>query len=461
MYKILIADDEIRVLKFLQTSIPWTELGLELSASASDGAEALRLAIALKPDIVITDIRMPEVNGLDFCRKLHDINPNIQVIIISAFADFEYAKQAIQLHTLGYCLKPIDPNEMITYLRSAIRNLKQETGLNGDDLLDSIEENDDERTSEILQYLGLNSDTVHIAVSVGTKNISALLEADLAFKIGKHKYLYLSAEPFQEEAAYEMICYAPEKCGVGIFPDPVPCSQLNSAVSTTELMAHQFFINDCPTFCKSLVTSPLIESLHSQLTEALSSAANLKQFIDRLLTANLSMIFNLKSAYKLYHEIRSSDYFSAQEEDYYTMNHYEYFALKFNCFADALTSLSESIDTLPLAQNAPKASSSSSFMKIIRYLNENYEKDITLKSLSDIFYLNSSYISQLIKNETGITYSQYLTELRIKKAKQLLKTTDMSLNQISEAVGFNDYFYFIKQFKKIVGVTPGKYNVMS
>ena len=81
--------------------------------------------------------------------------------------------------------------------------------------------------------------------------------------------------------------------------------------------------------------------------------------------------------------------------------------------------------------------------------------------LSDIleeFHLNSSYISQLIKSETGLTYTQYVTEQRINKAKEQLKTTKMFLNEVSEAVGFNDYFYFIKKFKREVGITPGKYS---
>ncbi len=96
-------------------------------------------------------------------------------------------------------------------------------------------------------------------------------------------------------------------------------------------------------------------------------------------------------------------------------------------------------------------------MPILRYLEENYEKDLSLKKIADQFHLNASYISQLIRSETGLTYTQYLTELRINKAKELLRTSSLSLAEISEAVGFNDYFYFIKKFKKEVGVTPGKY----
>ena len=73
------------------------------------------------------------------------------------------------------------------------------------------------------------------------------------------------------------------------------------------------------------------------------------------------------------------------------------------------------------------------------------------------FIDDTIYISQLIKNETGLNYTQYITELRIEKAKELLTNTKLSLAEISEAVGFNDYFYFIKKFKREVGVTPGKF----
>ena len=83
---------------------------------------------------------------------------------------------------------------------------------------------------------------------------------------------------------------------------------------------------------------------------------------------------------------------------------------------------------------------------------------MSLKKIAEQFHLNPSYISQLIRSETGLTYTQYLTELRITKAKELLRTSSLTLAEISEAVGFNDYFYFIKKFKKEVGVTPGKYS---
>ena len=108
MFRVIIADDENRIVKMLAASIPWTKLGLSVASFASDGMEALRLAEEKKADIIITDIRMPGLNGLELCEKLHEANPNIQIILISGYADFSYAQRAIQLGVLGYCLKPVD-----------------------------------------------------------------------------------------------------------------------------------------------------------------------------------------------------------------------------------------------------------------------------------------------------------------------------------------------------------------
>lgn len=93
----------------------------------------------------------------------------------------------------------------------------------------------------------------------------------------------------------------------------------------------------------------------------------------------------------------------------------------------------------------------------MNYLNTHYAQPLSLRSIAEELHLNASYISQLIKSETGLTYTQYITELRIGKAKELLTNTKLSLAEVSEAVGFNDYFYFIKKFKREVGVTPGKF----
>ena len=94
------------------------------------------------------------------------------------------------------------------------------------------------------------------------------------------------------------------------------------------------------------------------------------------------------------------------------------------------------------------------FLELIKFVNANYSQDISAQSLAEKLNLNPCYISQLFKKETGTTFVKYLTELRISRAKELMLKTDMSVNEIGEACGFHDYFYFIKIFKKFTGKAP-------
>lgn len=171
MLKVLLADDEAKVLRHLQTAIPWLQLGLEIAGTAQTGAEALSLARRLPVDVVITDIRMPGMDGLALCQKLREQNPRTQLIILSGYQDFAYAKKAIELQVLGYCLKPIDTGDLIGLLRAAVRSALQSKASDGDALLDLIEDGAPHEVRAAFRELGLCSAGVHVAASVGVHNI--------------------------------------------------------------------------------------------------------------------------------------------------------------------------------------------------------------------------------------------------------------------------------------------------
>lgn len=94
---------------------------------------------------------------------------------------------------------------------------------------------------------------------------------------------------------------------------------------------------------------------------------------------------------------------------------------------------------------------------MLDYMNTHYSEDISIQTLADLCYINPNYASQLFKQETGSTFSSYLTNLRIQRAIQLLTSTDMAVFLIASHVGYRDYFYFAKVFKKITGTTPTAY----
>ena len=99
----------------------------------------------------------------------------------------------------------------------------------------------------------------------------------------------------------------------------------------------------------------------------------------------------------------------------------------------------------------------SSFIQMMSYINSHYDQGLSLNQLAKEMNLNANYLSQVFKKETGKTFLKYITELRIEKAKELLDSGDRSVSQIASSLGFNDYFYFLKTFKRVTGLTPKQY----
>lgn len=455
MLNVLLADDETKVIRHLQTAVPWKQLGLRVSATAQDGIAALHAAKSTAIDIVITDIRMPGMDGLALCQKLRESNPDIQFIILSGYQDFSYAKRAIDLQVLGYCLKPIDISDLSALLRTAVRNAMHRR-TDSDELLDLIEGGSPDEITTAFSELGIYNRVIYTAASFGVHNIEKPLGAQISYKLGKHKYLYFSEQPFDTAAAQKIIAYAGNRGGVGIPQNSAPPENLRNAVEDALAMAFQFFVNGRATLCSTLQETALTHDAFARLDAAAQQPMKLKVFLEELSYADCSLIFNIRTAFVFCNRVAASPAFGSTDCQGERMLYgFEQLPADYGSLSELLHSFSNEIvsTAIPLKP----ASASGSFLPILRYLEENYEKDLSLKKIADQFHLNASYISQLIRSETGLTYTQYLTELRINKAKELLRTSSLSLAEISEAVGFNDYFYFIKKFKKEVGVTPGKY----
>lgn len=452
MMKVLLVDDETPVLNHLKSGIPWKQLGLQVCGCLSNGAEAFAYMKEHPVDILITDIRMPGMDGLELCRRVRENNQAVQLILLTGYADFNYAKQAIGLQVTEYCLKPVDIPQLTELLRKTVRRGYSGRGSShADALLDLMESGSEEELRAAFAGLGIEEDAVYLAGSVGVHNIEKALGASFSCKVGKHKYLYFSGSPMREDAAARIITYARGRSGIGMPAGPFLLSQLNAAVDDVLVMTLQYFINGAPTLCTRLTDNLLAEELQGQLEEKSRDPRQLKPWLHQLAQTNCSLIFNMRTAYRFLNQAALHDIGG------------EAFLYGFEQLAADYLSLSGCLETLSLAvplrepaQPAQEAGAGA-FLSILSYLNAYYSQDISLKKISEEFHLNPSYISQLIKGETGLTYTQYVTELRIGKAKELLKTTRMSLTEISDAVGFNDYFYFIKKFKKVVGVTPGKF----
>lgn len=125
MYRVLCVDDEWNVLQYLPIAIDWGGLGVDEIRTASNGQEALRVLDEFCPDIVIADVEMPDMNGLEFCRRASEVRPELKMVILSAFDRFEYAKQAIGIGVEEYVLKPVDEEELERVMKKIVAHIEK------------------------------------------------------------------------------------------------------------------------------------------------------------------------------------------------------------------------------------------------------------------------------------------------------------------------------------------------
>ena len=112
MYTVIVADDEEEIRRGIIKKVKWEELGFQVIGEAANGADALELVEKLEPDLLLTDIRMPFLSGIDLARSVREVCPTVQIAFLSGFDDFSYAQQAIQYNIISYMLKPISSLEL-------------------------------------------------------------------------------------------------------------------------------------------------------------------------------------------------------------------------------------------------------------------------------------------------------------------------------------------------------------
>ncbi len=253
MYRVLLVDDEAWALVGIRKIFKWQEKGFEVIGETTDPEDAFKIINHQKPDVVFTDIRMPEISGIELMKMTREKGINTEFIIVSGFAEFCYAQEALKQGAFDYQLKP-------------------------------------------LQY------------------------------------------------------------------DEAEC---------------------------------ILDRLFSHLEK--------KKLVE--------------------HHIE-------------TMN------------KNQTININHELDSLCTSEN---------FRNLLKYLHQNYNKELFLKDLSSRFFINETYCCELFKKVTGKTFSEYMTGLRIKKACQLFETTGLSVDEVAQEIGYKDYYYFNKVFKKFIGFTPFQY----
>lgn len=456
-YQVLIVDDEPFITSSLSKSIPWEKHQCQICATATNGLDALTIIQTQHVDIVITDIRMQKMNGLELCQVIYEQFPQIQVIVISGYAEFSYAQRAIRYGILGYCLKPLEYEDIEIYLTRAVARLNETINkYSQDDLLNALLDEDITALNNYLKSVHLLSKQYYCGVFSGCNPPRSNPASETLVSLGKHQYGLISTAPL-DVAAIKNFLAVPGNNGVGLSEHPLTLAELPNAMKDCQIKSLYYFIHPgCQ--INTELSEEASQAYLNQIATWLS-IANSEQILSslhELKSSEQKFRFSVRTAMRLNNMICSSSSYHMQEDTYYMYSIQQ----MVDCYPD-FDSLIDNLCNQIMDPNPYPLDNvqitNLNFIRIMEFLNRNYCANISTNDLAEYVHLNPGYLSKIFKQETGTTITKYINNLRILKAKQMLNIGNYSISEIAAETGFNDYFYFLKTFKKITGMTPHQY----
>ena len=504
-YSVVLLDDEELILQSLQSLIDWNGLGCYVAGTAKSGAKGKQLIQRLRPDIVITDIKMPEITGTEIAAYCARHLPRTRVIILSAYADFSFAQSALRSKTVAYLLKPIDKKELTDAVRHAADEYRQmENSLASREQEQADMENARTlATASLLFNLarygvsgidGTDADWVHERTKVDSVVImgaffnttlavapalargreyteGALREAGYApiFGSADEKIILLcpvikgidrtTARGRVIAVLKEMLRDAPPELGVCVFCVSSVYADEESLQrcyqESLSMLRYGFFkTNSCVitqpeniyTGAYHLNTQELVSALrHGQMEKAELLLADGKQALAQAGDKQLA-------AAKLREWSREAALCAAKLN--MDTSRLWVHALENENFDARYESMRRGV--MAVCDYARRKGGVVSRMCL--YVEEHYgDRSLSLESVADEMGLNSSYLSRVFKKERGENFSEYLIRVRIERAQELLGGTELKTYTIASEVGFGDAHYFSQVFKKKCCMTPAEY----
>ncbi|TCM99053.1 two-component system response regulator YesN [Paenibacillus sp. BK033] len=480
MYRVLIVDDEPWVAYGISKLIDWESEGFRVIGEAYDGSSALRLIEEHQPEAVVSDIRMPGLNGIELLNEIAKQKLDTEVILASGYSEFEYAQQALRLGAFDYLLKQIEKDQLLETVRRLRSHLEQKKRSAGDPdapLDELFELLDADGHTPIGQYLSnrgmksehpnallLNALFPYAAMTDSSGRLREVNAMDgYVIRTGSNKltYILLYDEASHANELLEFISGNLQEAshiGIGMpahlsYPLSKMLHAADVALFTSCFYPDQRIVRYKEQEAGVAGISGVMLQLELSMRER-----KLARMLECLqLLAEQCFGMQLDQVASVYNQIISliHKYYSQ------TSPQRDIEFLTFDQLARAYPSLDavferlksgfelEGMPDLPVMSGQVKA--------VMAYIDSSFTEDILLGAVAKRFHLSLSYLSFLIKKETGTSYSDYITGKRIALAKELLKESALSVHEIVERVGYKDYFHFNKLFKKHVGLTPSKY----
>jgi len=519
LYNLIIVEDEYNIKKALVRFVKWQEIGFNVVQTFENGKDALEYAGSNRVDAVLTDIRMPVMDGIELIKEMSTSGCCVKFVVLSGYDDFSYAQQSIHYGVFEYVLKPVKfelLSEIFIKLKAEMDReqegnaiLNEALSLKKEQFLNNLVKgsiSDKNRIFYLADELGMNikAETYCIArieidsfyendrTAEDRNLLKSSVRGVLESFMEKHRIGYMLSNDIPEfcilalnihdsgvltklleEFADQVTRCTSQKVSIGV-------SQIYDSVFTNDepykeagkCLEYKFFSEKSEIIC-----APIRQPSNS--TPILLSDSEIEEIIERIKDGDMQRIdgfirskfaliqdsgcIALEDIYFLYVQLiiilqryfknmgKSIDLVLSDNEEYRKdLKNYKSISevMKFVLFL-----FEKSVDY--------QKTSGKTKRKVIEraeeYVREHFNENINLNDISQYIYMNPSYFSRLFKSETGENFVDFLSRIRVEKSMELLQNSNLHVYEISNMVGYNDYRYFSKIFKRFTGITPAEY----
>lgn len=409
MFRLLVVDDEYYMRLGIKTAIDWSDIDVEIVGEARDGEEALEMALLHRPELILTDIRMPSMDGLELMGQVRSQMPECGFIILSGYSEFEYARQAIQQGALAYLLKPIDRGQLKDTVRLAIERLQADK--KAKEYYRILSSEYSEMQQRFLQ------DLLHGNLPFPQDLPSSLSDRELPVVTAPYTVTVVSrnigASPMAEQ----------QECG----REWENLQKNLSSFAPTHLLVRISSFKWCA-----------VTSLDENGAGGIQRLVNWWRDIAEILQGETgdSYAVGISSVYGDLDQIPLA-YQEAQHA----------------ADVKGLTVL----NSVTLYQSVFMGCESKEVRDAMKYIKNNFYKEITVESAAGSLGISASRLMHVFKENLGLTFNTCVMESRISAVIRLMETKKYRVYEIAQMVGYSDVKYFSKVFKEATGKTPGLY----
>ncbi|HML99845.1 MAG TPA: response regulator [Bacilli bacterium] len=395
MYKLLIIDDEYLVREGLKMTIDWAANGIQIVGEASNGLQGFEEAMRLNPDLIISDVRMPVMTGVELAVKLKQNNFTGKIIILSGYRDFEYAKSSFENGVVAYVLKPVDNDELVAAIKGALRQLQQEMAHQA--LISELSEQLPVVKQQFIR--DLFNGQIHSLEEIEKK------EKILDFHLPARGFLVSMRS--DDEAGTGFSFSLLQKC---------INDHMDDEDNVTLILDRRLYI---------FVEKTSSEAVADKIRMILEEYERLEDETVSVSICQFGSLLSLAGAHKTSEDLLNSK-------------------------------LMIGLNTIAL-ENSPIGRYRKTITDALAYISHHYADDITVKRVAEELQVSESHLMHQFKEETDKTFNEILTDYRLLVARKLLRNGSYRVNEVSYLVGYHDVKYFSLVFSRKFNILPSAY----